>query len=1858
MRKILYTILALFLTIGLSAQFTDRPGKIQLGYQTTANGLVCLVDSIPNFTPSDENDCYLAQDTTANKLYIYKPSLVSWVEFAPNTSLSIVDSIQFNDTLTINPGRGVLAWNNNDETLDLGINGVILQIGQEMFAHVKNQTGATIDNGAVVRYSGALGASGRITGDLMVADGTFPAMYTLGIATEDIPNGEDGFVTVFGVVRGVNTSAYDAGDILYVSTTVEGALTDTVPESPNPRIPIAVVLNSGSNGSIFIRPTLFPNLNEINDVDITSPVNGQVLRYDGTKWTNSTERDTSDTNEIQYLVFSNDTLGLTDDPTSVVLPYLDQAEISQIIADTTAVILSYVDQAEQDAKDYADANDDTGIVDSTRLLQDSILIYYQDGSEIGRDTIAGAGVSGSTILPILDTTITSDGTGLSDATLETLFDSYSEIRIDAQLEVGAGTDFIISLVNADSVRQKKLFISGVNNSATYEITISGIHGNPSYVIYTGQSIYLQSQLIAGSYEWVLINQAETVTPSQVVSINRDSAFVERGELQDSIKIKISNKALNPLSPNEIPNLWVWFDADSTAYTAGQLVQTWDDLSGNSYDALYTDSVANSPTLRTDGSNLYLDFDGIDDRLDWTASASLGSQEAGTPSYTLFFAIDPNNPTSNQTIISSNSGAQGHIITNSEEELNINHGTTPRPDFSIVDSTKLTFYTVRYDASNERIDVFRNGVLIESKEIGGDLFGYSTTHGWNRIGASIFESDHFDGKIYSVIGYNSELSVSEITGLIGFWNLKYSKPIDLKINQFVIDTNSIALEASTGEYWRYDRSSSDWDRFLSKKSLETQSNLYINNVDSLRNISVIQEGTIIKTRGYYSTNDGGGATYIASQKKTETDDGFFNILSSNGLYVFTYLTENEFVNIKQGGAVGNGVADDFLAVKNVIEKSSSLGLNIYIPAGDYLISESFPSVTYNPQVEVYNGVTVFGEGNLSKFIFPKLDTLSTKLKFLNIKSNETLIKGIHFYAKTSFVNTAESNNYGLLAINIQDKENCVIENCYFTGGYSMGYEASPFGIGISGSFGFTGSGTNTLDSITAGTNVDISVFDTSYLQIGDLIQITDGVNTDTAYVLVYIPGTVNKVRLKSVSNNYSSGATIKRWNDVLNNTISSCYFLDNPGTPILTSLVGGLSIDNCKFINVAYTGDNTSQLGRGGAHAIYSQHGDLSVTNCEFRNITGASAISIDTKTANTYNGAVKINNNKFVNCYGSITYTLLGNSSNPKFGRSLSTSINISDNIFRSDLTMPSIYTISFLKNADELQDTSLTAHSVAVVANNIFEGNEGGVGFGSTLFQKAIFSGNTIISTSNIHTAIHSYSFNSSVNVTNNLFDFSSYGYTEPDGGKYNIRFGRFSGGDPTESGRGFEPVVATNNIFKFGRIAPESTLSGYTILFYEDQEIIFDRNTISYYSQLTDDNYDLIRGIPSQFTNNTIINRWTIDTLQASLFTPSALLIGSNYYNNVLIDGDPDNHIEIQGNNFIRCGIYLNNQGLPDNIYHLPIKDNKSYMTFSRQNDFHDIGQTPMNSGNLKYAAFTGETVYNDSRVGRIFDPTGAEATSNSSIAGIALSGATFQDDAIVYGEKYKDVFVIPTTTVTVNQYGYINSAAGKVDTINSYPRYKNFVVRFKETILDWVTATSYNTGDKVYNSGNVWSCVKNHTSGSASEPSTQNTQWMGEYWIRTGALAKVIDIEENYLGGFGENILTNPTGGTNTVQASNNDIYQATKVITKNTANADSSFVSMFTGTYSTEALISVAATTDSVTVTLPPPSSSLEGHKIKLFNFIVVDNIVTYEILSGQFWSSGVNSTSFEASTDGRIDNLTCIYDPESATYVWAVESNIP
>lgn len=180
----------------------------------------------------------------------------------PNQAFSYrADKYIFNRNTSAIVGEGELGWNPVDQTLNLGLaNNVTNQIGQEYYARVGNTTGATIPNGSVVGFAGA--TANALLVSKFIANGTQPSLYMLGVMTHDLPDsGNTGYCTVWGFVRDLNTSGFSAGDVLYASPTVAGALTNVKPTAPNNVIPVAAcIVSHPTTGVIFVRPTIEQDL--------------------------------------------------------------------------------------------------------------------------------------------------------------------------------------------------------------------------------------------------------------------------------------------------------------------------------------------------------------------------------------------------------------------------------------------------------------------------------------------------------------------------------------------------------------------------------------------------------------------------------------------------------------------------------------------------------------------------------------------------------------------------------------------------------------------------------------------------------------------------------------------------------------------------------------------------------------------------------------------------------------------------------------------------------------------------------------------------------------------------------------------------------------------------------------------------------------------------------------------------------------------------------------------------------------------------------------------------------------------------------------------------------------------------------------------------------------------------------------------------------------------------------------------------------------------------------------------------------------------------------------------------------------
>lgn len=185
-------------------------------------------------------------------------NLLALAPVIANNNSTVTDYLDFNNAAPHVSRIRRMAWNNADQTVDLGMEyNVIQQIGLEYYARVQNNTGVTIPNGTVVGFTGAVPDSALSIAPYL-ADGSQNTLYILGVMTHDLPDtGQKGYCTAWGFVRDLNTSAFTLGDVLYASPTVAGAFTNVKPTAPNNVVPLAAVLKVGTtDGIIFVRPTI------------------------------------------------------------------------------------------------------------------------------------------------------------------------------------------------------------------------------------------------------------------------------------------------------------------------------------------------------------------------------------------------------------------------------------------------------------------------------------------------------------------------------------------------------------------------------------------------------------------------------------------------------------------------------------------------------------------------------------------------------------------------------------------------------------------------------------------------------------------------------------------------------------------------------------------------------------------------------------------------------------------------------------------------------------------------------------------------------------------------------------------------------------------------------------------------------------------------------------------------------------------------------------------------------------------------------------------------------------------------------------------------------------------------------------------------------------------------------------------------------------------------------------------------------------------------------------------------------------------------------------------------------------------
>lgn len=186
------------------------------------------------------------------------------------TDAPTVDKLGLDLTAAETVSTGQLAWNATEGTIDVGLlHGSVNQIGQEVQLLCTNSAASlTITNGMGVMFTGGNASTLRLEVQPMQANGDLPGYVFFGIATQTIAPGATGYITTFGKVRGLNTSAYPEDSILWCDPVNPGQFVLTEPIAPQLKIAAAAVIKShATEGVLMVRADTGQNLSDCHDVE-------------------------------------------------------------------------------------------------------------------------------------------------------------------------------------------------------------------------------------------------------------------------------------------------------------------------------------------------------------------------------------------------------------------------------------------------------------------------------------------------------------------------------------------------------------------------------------------------------------------------------------------------------------------------------------------------------------------------------------------------------------------------------------------------------------------------------------------------------------------------------------------------------------------------------------------------------------------------------------------------------------------------------------------------------------------------------------------------------------------------------------------------------------------------------------------------------------------------------------------------------------------------------------------------------------------------------------------------------------------------------------------------------------------------------------------------------------------------------------------------------------------------------------------------------------------------------------------------------------------------------------------------------
>jgi hypothetical protein len=403
--------------------------------------------------------------------------------------------IEYDQTPTGAAGVAITRWNDSIGTLETTLKGgnVVLKHGRDLFERVVNKTGIQLTKAAyqAVRVSTAQGQ--RLGVALAQANNDNNSADTIGLVVETIDNNQEGMIYVVGEIDGINTTGslqsetWADGDVLYLSPTTAGRITNVKPVAPQHLVVIGYVVYAHANqGKIYVKVMNGFELGELHDVDTTGATNGQVLKYNGTIWTAQTDLNSGVWGSITGTLSSQTDLQSALDGKVDENAAITGATKTKITYDAKGLVTSGADATTADIA----ASTNKNYVTDAQLT----VIGNTSGTNSGNQTLANTSDATSHTVTLSATggsVQLVEGSGITLTTTGTAADGIITIASS-----GGGSSFADNVFeiydNTDNTKKLAFEASGITTGTTRTLTIPNASGTialtsdlASYVPYTG-----------------------------------------------------------------------------------------------------------------------------------------------------------------------------------------------------------------------------------------------------------------------------------------------------------------------------------------------------------------------------------------------------------------------------------------------------------------------------------------------------------------------------------------------------------------------------------------------------------------------------------------------------------------------------------------------------------------------------------------------------------------------------------------------------------------------------------------------------------------------------------------------------------------------------------------------------------------------------------------------------------------------------------------------------------------------------------------------------------------------------------------------------------------------------------------------------------------------------------------------------------------------------------------------------------------------------------------------------------------------------------------------------------------------------